>query len=406
MDTTIGLPPSKSISNRALVICGLTNGGIAPWNLSSCDDTEVIVNALRSLPPVVDIKAAGTAMRFMTAFLSVTPGTHVITGTERMKRRPIGILVDALRKLGADIEYTGEEGFPPLRVTGRELSGGDIDMPGTISSQYVTALLLIGPMLDRGLRLRLTGGIISRPYIDLTIHIMHDFGAAVEWTDIDTIEVEPVPYTARQYRVENDWSAASYWYEAIALSPRTHDTVRLTGLIDGSRQGDSVARYLFSMLGVKTSFAPAKPGEQTTVTLRKMPSRLRKLEYDFINQPDMAQTFVVCCALLGIPFRFTGLASLRIKETDRIEAMKDEMRKLGYVITDGGGSELIWQGERCAASPKPVIETYEDHRMAMAFAPAAMRIPEIRINDPHVVTKSYPRYWDDMRLAGFTITEE
>lgn len=399
----INLPASKSISNRALAICALM-GDVehVPDNLSDCDDTQVMISAVKDGECVIDIGAAGTAMRFMTACLAVMPGTRVITGTERMKHRPIGILVDALRRLGAHIEYVGEEGFPPLRITGCSLEGGYLDVPGSISSQYISALLMIGPMLERGLTLKLTGGITSRPYIDLTIHVMHDFGARVEWSDFDTIEVEPVPYVTKSYTIENDWSAASYWYEIMALRGNREDEITLTGLVDGSRQGDSVVRYIFSMLGVKTSFSE---NDCHDVVLRNIPTRLKRLEYDFKNQPDMAQTFVVSCALLGVPFRFTGLSTLRIKETDRIEAMKTEMRKIGYVISDGDGNELRWDGERCEPDAEPIIDTYDDHRMALAFAPAAVLLPRLCINNPRVVSKSYPHFWDDLKKAGFLINE-
>lgn len=407
INVLVHLPASKSISNRALIIYALAAGGDPcgrsplPANLSDCDDTAVVIRALRERPQTVDIMAAGTAMRFMTAYLSVTPGTHVITGTERMRHRPIATLVDALRRLGADIDYVGEEGYPPLRITGGRLAGGRIDVPGSVSSQYISALLLIAPMLGRGMQLVLTGSIISRPYIDLTIKVMRDYGAQVEWTAVDTIDVQPVPYKLRPYRIESDWSAASYWYEIMALARGSQ--IELTGLVDGSLQGDSAVRFLFSALGVKTAFAPAAQGEPTTVTLRKSTQRLHRLDYDFTGQPDMAQTFVVCCALLDIPFRFTGLSTLKIKETDRIEALKTEMRRIGYVLRDIDGSELLWDGERCRPDEHPVIRTYDDHRMAMAFAPAALRIPGIEIENPQVVSKSYPRFWDDLQAAGFKI---
>lgn len=400
LNQTIDLPSSKSISNRALVIHALSGGGTLPQNLSDCDDTEVIISALRDMPRVIDIKAAGTAMRFMTAYLAVTPGEHVLTGTERMKHRPIGLLVDALRYLGADIEYESEEGYPPLRISGRALEGGLIEIPGNVSSQYISALLMIGPVLRNGLTLRLTGNVISRPYIDLTLWIMGEFGAEAEWTDICTITVHPKPYTARDYYIENDWSAASYWYEMVALGPEDSE-VTLTGLMDGSKQGDSSVRYIFSLLGVKTEFGSAAQGEPATVRLSRNGRCVPRLEYDFINSPDLAQTFVVCCAALGVPFRFTGLQTLKIKETDRIEALKTEMRKLGYVIHDVEGRELVWNGERCDPQPAAVIDTYEDHRMALAFAPLSLKLGSIRINNPQVVTKSYPHYWEDLKNAGF-----
>ena len=403
LDTTIELPASKSISNRALIIYALSGGRIMPENLSDCDDTEVIVNAIRYMPEEINIKAAGTAMRFMTAYLSVMRGTHTLTGTERMKHRPIGVLVDALLKLGADISYLGETGFPPLHITGQSLEGGLLEVCGNISSQYISALLMIGPMLKKGLTLRLTGDIISRPYIDLTLWMMGEFGARAEWTSVDTITVEPQPYKNRNYFIENDWSAASYWYEMISLSDDPEATVRLTGLTNGSKQGDSITRSIFRLLGVKTVFENKEEGVPQTVTLKRNGICVPKLEYDFVNAPDLAQTFVVTCLAKGIPFHFTGLSTLKIKETDRIEALKKEVRKLGYVLRDRNDSELLWDGERCEPSLEDGIDTYEDHRMALAFAPLALKVPGLKINHPEVVTKSYPRFWEDLEIAGFSV---
>ena len=405
IDVTVDLPASKSISNRALVINALAGGGVTPDNLSDCDDTEVIISALRSMPEVIDIGAAGTAMRFMTAYLAVTPGSHVLTGTERMKQRPIKALVDALRYIGAAIEYVGAEGYPPLRISGKRLEGGWLEISGGISSQYISALLMVAPTLERGLELRLTGEIISRPYIVLTLCMMRYFGAVAEWTDVDVITVRPKAYEPKKFFIENDWSAASYWYEMLMLCRDGESEVRLTGLTDGSRQGDSAVKYLFSMLGVKTLFKTRERDVPTTVTLKRMDMKPPRLDYDFTNQPDMVQTFVVACALAGVPFRFTGLSSLKIKETDRVEALKTEIRKLGYVVRETAVGELSWDGERCDCAGDIVIKTYEDHRMAMAFAPAAMAFPGLKIDNPQVVSKSYPRFWDDLRSAGFTITE-
>lgn len=402
----VDLPSSKSISNRALIIYALSGGKILPEHLSNCDDTEVIVNALWNMPETIDIKAAGTAMRFLTAYLAVTPGSHTITGTERMKHRPIDILVNALRRLGADIEYVENTGFPPLRVTGREIEGGFLEIEGNVSSQFISALLMIAPKMKKGLTLKLNGEIISRPYVDLTLCTMRNFGAEAEWTDTDTIEVKPTPYTPTKYFIESDWSAASYWYEMIALSKDTEAEIELNGLMDGSLQGDSVVKYLFNMLGIRTVFGSRRHGEPTTVTLKKNGMQSARLDYDFINQPDLAQTFVVTCALMNVPFHFTGLASLHIKETDRIVALINEMRKLGYIISDGDGTELSWNGERCEPEKEPCINTYDDHRMAMAFAPAAMKLGSISINNPQVVSKSYPTFWDDIHNAGFSIEQE
>lgn len=405
LEATISLPASKSISNRALIIYALSGGKNMPSNLSDCDDTEVIINALRNMPKEIDIKAAGTAMRFMTAYLSVMEGTHILTGTERMKHRPIAILVDALRKLGANIEYVGTEGYPPLRITGQSLNGGLLEIPGNVSSQYISALLMIAPMLKEGMTLHLLGDIISRPYIDLTLWMMSEFGADAEWFSNDTIVVKPQPYKSRDYFIESDWSGASYWYEMMALCADKRSEVKLTGLMDGSKQGDSTTRYIFSLLGVKTQFESKQANIAQTVTLKQNGRCVPKLEYDFINSPDLAQTFVVTCAAKGIPFHFKGLSTLKIKETDRIEALKTEMRKLGYVLQDHNNSELIWDGERCDPSFEQGIDTYEDHRMALAFAPYALLHDKLIINNPQVVTKSYPHYWEDLRLAGFTIEE-
>lgn len=405
LNQTIKLPASKSISNRALIIHALSGSHVLPENLSDCDDTEVIVQALQNNPYEINIKAAGTAMRFMSAYLATREGEeHVITGTERMKHRPIAVLVDALRRLGADITYVGEEGFPPLRIKGRKLEGGLLEVPGNISSQYVSALLMIGPMLSNGLTLHLMGDIISRPYIDLTLWMMREFGAAADWSDYETISVQPQPYKERAYYIESDWSAASYWYEMMALSKQKDDEVRLEGLMDGSKQGDSTVRYIFSLLGVKSIFGTTEEGVPTTVTLCHSGRCVPRLEYDFMNAPDLAQTFVVCCCMLGVPFHFRGLSTLKIKETDRIEALKKEMLKLGYVVHDVNDSELYWNGEKLDHGDDAVaIDTYEDHRMAMAFAPAAFRLDSLRINNPQVVSKSYPSFWEDLRKAQFVI---
>lgn len=401
-NTTIDLPASKSISNRALIIHALSGGKGNLSNLSDCDDTKVMMAALKDRPEVIDIMAAGTAMRFMTAYLSTTDGCHTITGTERMLHRPIEPLVTALRQLGADISYEGEEGFPPLHIKGHRLEGGSVDIAGNVSSQYISALLLIAPYLKNGLRLCLTGEIVSRPYIDLTMHLLHVFGCQAEWTSVDTITIPPQDYKQTDYHIESDWSASSYWYEIMALTQDEKLQMVLKGLTDSSRQGDSVVRYLYSMLGVKTVFEN-QDGGQSDVILTQGSHKAPRLDYDFLRQPDLAQTLVVTCCAMGIPFHFTGLGSLKIKETDRIGALRRELRKVGFVIYDKNDSELIWEGERCQPEQQPAIDTYQDHRMAMAFAPLALTLGEIRINNPEVVSKSYPRYWDDLLKAGFTI---
>ena len=401
LNASINLPASKSISNRALVINAMAGGNSHPNNLSDCDDTEVIIAALKDMPDVINIKAAGTAMRFMTAYLSATQGEHTITGTERMQNRPISVLVDALRYLGADITYEKKEGYPPLHIKGKSLEGGHLEVVGNVSSQYISALLMIGPILKNGLELKLTGEIASRPYIDLTLWTMNEYGAEAEWTDVDTITVKPQPYhEVSGYTIENDWSASSYWYEMMALNGNSDSKIKLEGLMDNSKQGDSVVKYIFSLLGVKSEFESRDC--LSNVTIKAHRCLLPRFDYDFTGSPDLAQTIVVACCALGVKFKFTGLASLKIKETDRIEALKTELKKVGYVIRDENDNTLIWDGETCAPTFEP-IDTYEDHRMALAFAPLAFKFSQIEINNPEVVSKSYPHYWEDLEKVGFEI---
>ena len=444
VNSSIVLPSSKSISNRALAIGALAGSIASITNLSDCDDTEVMQRWLTERPSTVDVGAAGTSMRFSTALLAVGQGEHVITGSERMKNRPIKILVDALRRLGADISYEEKEGYPPLRIVGKGgLSYGSVSLPGNVSSQYISALMMIGPYLKDGLILTLTDKVISRPYIEMTMSLMRQFGAKVYWdcssdesngivdeycnsnstvdelchsngtvdeslesnsagdksTESNVIIVEPGRYAVKSFNVESDWSAASYWYEMVALSSEGDARVLLPGLYEDSLQGDSKGREVFSLLGVKTEYT--KDG----VLLSKKTREVDTLEYDFVKMPDLAQTFVVTCCMMGVPFHFTGLESLKIKETDRIVALKNEMAKLGFDLEDRNDSELLWDG-RCRALTAEeydsvAIDTYEDHRMAMAFAPVALVNGSIRINNPHVVSKSYPRYWDNLLAAGF-----
>lgn len=393
------LPSSKSISNRVLVINALSGSrGVLPENVSDCDDTMVMIKWLGGNDETVDVGAAGTAMRFSTALLAVSEGYRVITGSERMKQRPIALLVDALRGLGAEIEYVGNEGYPPLRIKGNPtMKGGCVSLSGGVSSQYISALLMIAPMMEEGLTLTLTGDVVSRPYIDMTIGLMRDFGAKVMWMDDNVVRVEPRVYSKRDFFVESDWSACSYWYEMVALGD---GDVLLPGLFKDSFQGDSRVAELFSMLGVATEYVEGE-GMGACVHIYRTGDVCGRLDLDLVEQPDLAQTLVVCCCMMGVPFRFTGLQSLKIKETDRINALRTEMRKLGYVVGEENDSVLYWNGERCEADTEPVIDTYDDHRMAMAFAPCALKLGEIRINDPHVVSKSYPGYWEDLRSVGF-----
>ncbi len=392
----VNLPTSKSISNRLLLLTALSHSKMVPDNLSDSDDTRVVLDALASDLSLVDVGAAGTSMRFLTAYLATVPGTHVITGSERMKKRPIGLLVDALRGLGAKIEYMGETGFPPLRITGGSISGGHVCLPGGVSSQYISALMMIGPILKGGLRLTLEGQIVSMPYIIMTQRLMELFGAQVARTG-GIIAVKEQPYVYKQMSVEADWSASSYWYSMVALFPGS--SVVLKGLDKVSTQGDSHVAQIAEPLGVVTEFVDGG------VRITSSSKPVSQYNCSFAEQPDLAQTFVVLCCLMGVPFCFTGLQTLRIKETDRISALVNETRKLGYVIEAKGDDTLTWDGTRCPASLEP-IATYKDHRMAMAFAPAAIKLGSVKIADPAVVSKSYPHFWDDLRQVGFAISEE
>ena len=382
----ISLPASKSISNRALILDALSYSSYEIENLSDCDDTRVTINALDSNDTTFDIGAAGTAMRFLTAFLSKTVGEWVITGSERMKQRPIKLLVDALNSLGARIEYVEKEGFPPLRIFGSALMGGEIQLKGNVSSQYISALMMIAPTMQNGLKIILDGKIISKPYINMTLQMMREYGVEVEFVD-NVISIEPQEYEPIPYLVESDWSAASYWYEILALAGKGE--VYLEGLQANSYQGDSKVAELFEQLGVKSNYMP------DGVLISANHQSVAKMEYDFTDQPDLAQTFVVTCCLKEIPFNFSGLESLKIKETDRIAALINEMQKLGYILNEPAEGMLAWNGERCEPASTISIATYDDHRMAMAFAPAALKFPII-IEHPEVVSKSYPGFWEDI----------
>lgn len=396
IDTRIKLPASKSISNRALILKALSKSDFPIDNLSDCDDTRVMIEAFDSKSNAFDIGAAGTSMRFLTAYLSQIPGEWTITGSKRMQERPINVLVEALNSLGAKIEYINNIGYPPLKIKGSALDGGDIFLSGGISSQFISALLMIAPTMIKGLNIHLEGDVISVPYIKLTLQMMKEFGVKCIWEE-NVIRVPSEDYKPIAYTVESDWSAASYWYEIAALVDKA--TIELTGLFKDSGQGDSKVAELFLDLGIKTEFT------DNGVILTKTDKTTKKMFHNFVNEPDLAQTFVVTCCLKNIPFLFTGLQSLKIKETDRIEALKAEMKKLGYIITDSQNSILEWNGERCEPETNPIISTYEDHRMAMAFAPAAIKIDRLNIDEPKVVSKSYINYWDDLKNAGFKISE-
>jgi 3-phosphoshikimate 1-carboxyvinyltransferase len=393
---SIVLPASKSIANRALIIHALSYSPYPIENLSDSDDTRVMQQVFNSNTNQFDIGHAGTAMRFLTAFLSQIVGEWTITGSDRMKQRPIGILVDALNKLGAKIEYLENDGFPPLKIFGSHLKGCVLELDGSVSSQYISALLMIAPTIQDGLTLRLKNKITSRSYIEMTLKLMEQFGVQHVWKG-NEIRISEQSYQARPFSVEADWSAASYWYQMAVLAEDVD--VELIGLRTESLQGDAAVADWFKQLGIETT--ATDKGSRLTKNGQPLP---KFLQLNFIENPDVAQTFAVLCVMKNIPFHFSGLETLKIKETNRIAALQDELAKFGALITEPAHGELKWDGTfTLEKQVVPEIETYHDHRMAMAFAPACLIVGPIAILDPMVVTKSYPGYWDDLKKVGFDI---
>ena len=394
----INLPASKSISNRILIINALAYSPFSIENLSDSDDTRVMEEVLNSNNNTFDIGHAGTAMRFLTAFLSKIAGEWTITGSERMQNRPIGILVDALRKLGASIEYSGKDGFPPLKIFGTSLKGGIIELDGSVSSQYISALLMIAPTIPGGMTLKLLNQITSKPYIDLTLQLMDEFGIRHTWLG-NEIKIEEQLYKPKKFAVEADWSGASYWYAMAALSNDCN--LLLKGLRLNSLQGDSTQAAWFEKY-----FGVVSLQEGNDVRLSKsITSNAELIEIDFIENPDIAQTFAVLAVCKKIPFLFRGLHTLKIKETDRITALQSELLKFGAILIETEQGELAWNGtiDASLVHNPPIVKTYHDHRMALAFATASIIFPEIIIEDPMVISKSYPHYWDDLLETGFLV---
>lgn len=396
----IGLPASKSISNRALIINALAGNNASISNVARCDDTDAMVSALSDDGATyVNIGAAGTAMRFLTAYFAVQEGWEVVLdGSERMRHRPIKILVEALRSCGACIDYAGEEGFPPLRIKGRKLCAKQISILGNVSSQYISALLMVSPLIEGMERVTLTDEVISRPYIDMTLSLMNQFGVSTHWEDNEIVFDRQSKYNPVPFLVENDWSAASYWFEIQTLLAASRVTLR--GLFPVSLQGDAAVARLYEAFGVKCNWCGGY------LDLRKECGvQCDVLEMDLLENPDLAQTVVVTACLLDQPFHITGLQTLKIKETDRIEALRTQLMKMGYVLTVGDDLSLSWDGTKCCREDEIRIDTFDDHRMAMAFAPAAVLFPGIIINNVEVVSKSYPEYWNHLMQAGFKLEE-
>ncbi|HAK77077.1 MAG TPA: 3-phosphoshikimate 1-carboxyvinyltransferase [Runella sp.] len=385
----IQLAASKSESNRALIINALSNFGGQLSNVSAARDTQTMLRLLQSSETVADVLDAGTTMRFLTAYFAVTGQNKTMTGTPRMCERPIGILVDALRTLGADITYLGKDGYPPTQLNGFTYSGENkVRIRGDVSSQYISALLMVGPTLPEGITLALTGEVGSRPYIEMTLQQMVAFGATFEadWEQ-KIIRVPAQKYTPTHYQVESDWSGASYWYSVVALAEQAE--VELLGLKENSLQGDSAIVDIMRQMGVESTFT------EQGVLLTKIPAQ-EAFAWDFTDCPDLAQTVAACAVAKGITVTMTGIESLKIKETDRVAALQAELPKIGGELVEVESNTKYVVRRTVAPTTQPTIETYDDHRMAMAFAPVGMVMP-IVIEEPHVVAKSYPSFWEDLK---------
>ncbi|MFM7854904.1 MAG: 3-phosphoshikimate 1-carboxyvinyltransferase [Flammeovirgaceae bacterium] len=399
LGTAKQLSASKSISNRALILRALGGNQAIVNNLSNARDTQLMIQALESTEKVIDVKDAGTTMRFLTAFFSLTGKNKTLTGTTRMKERPIGLLVNALRELGASIHYLEKDGFPPLEVTGfSKQTSNHLSIPGDVSSQYISAVMMVAPTLPQGLEITLTGKVGSMPYIEMTAALMKEFGieCQMDWHK-SRISIAHQNYQPTHYTVEADWSSASYWFGFTALAQEAN--ISLPNITEKSLQGDRAIVEIMNKLGVATTSS----GTSLVLTKKEHQSQL---EWDFTDCPDLAQTVLPVCAAKGITGSFTGLESLRIKETDRIAALQNELAKIGSTLSEP--TPGCWRLEIKTQRIEPrtshlEINTYHDHRMAMGFAPWATLL-DLKIESPDVVNKSYPGFWDDMKGVGFDLS--
>lgn len=400
----IQLPASKSISNRVLLLHQYLQNPLPIINLSKAEDTKVLQKALAASHDVVDVGHAGTAMRFLTALYAAQQGKKVLLkGSERMHQRPIKILVDALKQLGASVNYLEEEGYPPLQITGKQLSGGIIYMDGSVSSQYSSALMLITPLLSGDLTIVFKNKIISYPYIEMTLKLLTTYGINYRKISPNEIKCYQGKVAFHQpFIVENDWSAASYWYSLAALSQQAE--FYLKGLYKNSWQGDAVVANLYEVFGVKTTYLD--DGVLIQKTKEVATSHLPHHTIDFTFFPDLAQTYAVTAVALNISTRLTGLSSLRIKETDRIAALKNELTKIGARVEVEDDDLIIHKRASTDWQKAVTIATYNDHRMAMAFAPMVLLMDNLSIAGTKVVEKSYPHFWKDIEKIGITIKEQ
>lgn len=398
---TINLTGSKSISNRALIIQTLCKESFEIENLSNSLDTQTLIKLLASDDLELDAGHAGTTYRFITAYCAVTGRESILSGSDRMHKRPVGELVEALNSLGADIDYTGEEGYPPLHIKQGDITGSSVQLKADISSQFITALLLVAPILPQGLAITLESEPVSRPYIEMTLRMMEHFGIKYTWEGLK-MTIAPQEYIAKDYFVESDWSSASYLYAVAAIADEADITIN--GLTDQELQGDSVISKMMTSFGIKTTHT------NRSIHITKVNNDLIPFyEYDFVSQPDIAQTVSIIGAAKGTSMLMSGLQTLAIKETDRTKALKKELKKfeVSFIkmppkFSEKTNVQYFMQEGKAAQSTEVEIETYDDHRMAMAFAPLSILFPMI-IKDKEVVCKSYPTYWDDLAQLGFTI---
>lgn len=402
LETTVGLPASKSIAARDIILCYLCGrmALVAPL-AQVCGDTRVLYTILSTGLPTdgaeVNVGASGTAMRFLTALAAATEGTRcILAGDARMSERPIGPLVDALRALGAHIEYKGAEGFPPIEIRGCKLAGGDVTVDASVSSQFVSALMMAGPLMAAPLTIHFTGNVQSLPYINMTAAMMERYGVKSE-VDRDKAEIGAGPYKGAVPVVEADWSAAAFWYEIAAL---TAGWVTLEHLKEDTLQGDSQAAKLFERLGVLTEFTDA--GAELSAT----PDLWNSLDADMCDMPDAVPALAVTAVMAGIPFRLTGVGALHDKESDRLQALVDELIKVGAVLEiENYGNTLVWEGRRVPVRQLPEFDSHGDHRIAMALAPVSVFMPGILVRGAEVVEKSYPGFWANLSKAGFIIID-
>lgn len=394
---TVRLEGSKSITNRVIIIKALCPEFFELNNFSLSEDSETLIELINSTDYKLDCRDGGTTFRFLTAFLAVHEGEVVLTGSDRLQKRPIGPLVDALRSIGGDIEYLGAEGFPPIKIRGKRMTGNRVEIDANVSSQFISALLLVAPILKDGLIIRMKGEVVSRPYIQMTLNVMKHFGIHYEWTQ-SVISIPHQEYVARKYNVESDWSAAAYYYAMAALADEVDLT--LTGLNKLSYQGDSVIQNIMTQFGVTTTFV--ENGVHLSKTEKELP---KSLDYDFIDCPDLAQTMLTVCSGLGVPMKLRGINSLQIKETNRVDAMQRELEKIGLPLVPLGNTWNLGVNLNPQMPANIVFDTYNDHRMAMALTPLALKFGKVAIENPSVVAKSYPLFWEDIKSLGFKLEQ-